>query len=59
MPDNLKSGVTKPHRYEPELNRTYEEMGEHYGTAIRPARPRRAATKPRWKWVSKWCSVGS
>ena len=45
VPDNLKSGVTKPHRYEPELNRTYEEMGEHYGTAILPARPRRPRDK--------------
>lgn len=45
VPDNLKSGVTKPSRYEPELNRTYEELGEHYGTAILPARPRRPRDK--------------
>lgn len=39
VPDQLKSGVTKPCRYEPGLQRTYEEMGAHYGTAIAPARP--------------------
>jgi transposase len=38
VPDNLKSGVTKPDRYEPSINRTYEEMAHHYGTFIVPAR---------------------
>ncbi len=45
VPDNLKAGVTRPHRYEPELNRTYAEMAAHYGTAILPAR----VAKPRDK----------
>jgi transposase len=45
IPDNLKSGVTIAHRYEPFLNRTYQEMAEHYGIAILPARP----VKPRDK----------
>ena len=40
VPDQLRSGVTGPHRYEPEIQRTYEEMGEHYGAAVLPARPR-------------------
>jgi transposase len=38
-PDNLKSGVTKACRYEPGVNRTYEEMAAHYGVAVVPARP--------------------
>jgi transposase len=38
VPDNLKSGVTRACRYEPELNRTYEEMAAHYGVAVIPAR---------------------
>jgi transposase len=38
VPDNLKSGVTKACRYEPDLNRTYEEMATHYGVAVIPAR---------------------
>ncbi len=45
VPDNLKSGVHLAHRYEPELNRTYEEMGQHYGVAIIPTR----SAKPRDK----------
>ena len=36
--DNLKSGVTKPHRYEPDINPTYAELAAHYGFAILPAR---------------------
>ena len=39
VPDNLKSAVTKACRYEPELNPTYAEFAEYYGTAILPARP--------------------
>lgn len=38
VPDNLKTGVTKAHRYEPDLNPTYAEMAAHYGVAILPAR---------------------
>jgi len=39
VPDNLRSGVSRAHRYEPELNRTYEEMAAHFGCAVIPARP--------------------
>jgi transposase len=39
VPDQLKSGVTIACRYEPFLQRTYEEMARHYGTAVLPARP--------------------
>jgi transposase len=39
VPDNLRSGVTRADRYEPELNRTYQEWAEHTGTCIVPARP--------------------
>jgi transposase len=45
VPDQLKSGVTRPCRYEPGVQRTYEEMAEHYGTTILPARPGRARDK--------------
>jgi transposase len=37
--DCLKSGVIRVCRYEPTIQRTYEEMATHYGTAILPARP--------------------
>lgn len=36
--DQLKSGVTVPCRYEPGIQRTFEEFGRHYGTVILPAR---------------------
>jgi transposase len=47
VPDNLKSGVSKACKYEPELNPTYSNMAEHYGCAILPARP----GKPRDKAI--------
>jgi len=39
IPDNLKSGVTRACRYEPELNPTYADLAAHYGVAVIPARP--------------------
>lgn len=45
VPDNLKSGVSKACRYEPDLNPTYHEMAVHYGTAVIPARARRPKDK--------------
>lgn len=46
VPDNLKSGVTTPDFYEPQLNKTYHEMADYYGTVILPARVRRPKDKP-------------
>lgn len=37
-PDNLKSGVVWADRYEPGINRTYEELASHYGAVVIPAR---------------------
>lgn len=45
VPDNLKSGVTDPCRYEPGVNRSYQEFAEHYGVAIMPARPKKPRDK--------------
>ena len=45
VPDNLKSGVTKACRYEPDINPTYQALAIHYGTAVMPARPRRPRDK--------------
>jgi len=45
VPDNLKSGVTDPCRYEPGVNRSYQEFAEHYGVAIIPARPKKPRDK--------------
>jgi transposase len=39
VPDNLKSGISDPCRYEPGINRSYHDFAQHYGTAVIPARP--------------------
>jgi transposase len=43
--DNLKAGVTAACRHEPGINRAYQEMAAHYGTAVLPARVRRPRDK--------------
>lgn len=43
--DNLRSGVQKSCRYEPELNATYQELAAHYGVAVLPARVRKPRDK--------------
>ena len=45
VPDNLLSAVSKACRYEPEVNPTYTELADHYGTAVVPARVRRPKDK--------------
>jgi transposase len=45
VPDNLKSGVTRAHRYDPDLNPAYAELAEHYSVAILPARVRKPRDK--------------
>src|SRR5207244_8891894 len=49
VPDQLRSGVTTPCRYEPGVHRVYAELAAHYGTTILPARP----AKPRDKAVAE------
>lgn len=45
VPDNLKAGVKQPCRYEPDLNPTYQDLAQHYGTAVIPARARKPKDK--------------
>ena len=45
VPDNLKTGVTANTRYETQLNESYRELSEYYGTAIVPARVRKPQDK--------------
>lgn len=45
VPDNLKSAVIKPNRYEPELNDNFRCFSEEYGTTILPARVRKPQDK--------------
>jgi transposase len=52
VPDNLKAGITKPSRYEPGINRTYQDLADHYGFVVLPARIRR----PRDKTSVSYCT---
>lgn len=45
VPDNLKSGVIKAHRYEPDLNPAYQDFAEAYAVTILPARVRKPRDK--------------
>src|SRR5947207_2137342 len=45
VPDNLKEGITKPSRYEPGINRTYQDLADHYDCVVLPTR----IVKPRDK----------
>lgn len=45
VPDNLKAGVSRACRYEPDLNPTYAEFAAHYGVAVVPARARKPRDK--------------
>ena len=40
VPDNLKTGVEKVTKSETVINKAYQDMAEHYGTAVIPARVR-------------------
>ena len=48
VPDQLRSAVTRPCRYEPDVNRTYEDLAAHYGAVVVPARPRKPPRRP-WR----------
>jgi transposase len=45
VPDNLKAGVSKACFYEPNINPTYLDMANHYGTVVIPTRVRRPKDK--------------
>jgi transposase len=45
VPDNLRSAVSKAHRYEPDLNPTYADLANHYAVAVLPARARKPRDK--------------
>jgi len=59
VPDQLKTGVTLACRYEPGIQRSYEELAAHYGAVVcRRVRASRA-TRPRSRWRYRWWSAGS
>lgn len=45
VPDNLRSAVSKPCRYEPQLNPSYLDLANHYNVAVMPARVRKPKDK--------------
>jgi transposase len=45
--DNLKGGVTKADRYDPDANPAFADMSHHYNVAVVPARPMRPKDKPK------------
>ena len=45
VPDNLRSAVSRSHRYDPQINPTYQDLARHYGVAVVPARVRRPKDK--------------
>jgi len=45
VPDNLRTGVSRACRYDPDLNPTYQELALHYGVGVVPARPYRPRDK--------------
>jgi transposase len=53
VPDNTKTGVSKAHRYDPDLNPTYYNFAVHYGFGVVPARPYR----PRDKVYASYCTL--
>jgi len=58
VPDNLKSGVAKSCRYEPDVNATYLDMAQHYGAAVIPARSGKPRDKAKVEaavlFVTRW-----
>ncbi|GAB3036682.1 IS21-like element ISPsy14 family transposase [Bowmanella dokdonensis] len=60
VPDNLKSAVTTPSKF-PEVNHSYQELAEHYGFVIDPARVRRPQDKSLAEigvlLVTRWITV--
>jgi transposase len=47
VPDCLKSAVTRVSLYDPDVNRTYTDLANHYGFGVVPARPGKPKDKPK------------
>jgi transposase len=60
VPDNLRSGVTRACRYDPDLNASYQQWAEHYRVAVVPARPYKPRDKAKVEvGVCRSSSAGS
>ena len=56
VPDQLRSAITRPCRYEPEVNRTYADLAAHYGAVVIPARPRKPRDKVQASYYAPSCT---
>ena len=58
IPDNIRAGVNKSCRYEPDINPTYQDMASHYRCAVIPTRIRspkdKAKVETGVKTVEQW-----
>jgi transposase len=54
VPDNLRAGVRKAHRYDPDVNANYQHLSEHYGFAIVPARANEPKDKAKVENAVGW-----
>jgi len=58
VPDNIKTGINKSCRYEPDINPTYQEMASHYRCVVIPTRIRspkdKAKVETGVKIVEQW-----
>ena len=61
IPDNCKTAVSKNTRYETVLNKSYQELAEHYNVAVVPARVRKpddkSAAEGSVRFVSTWITA--
>ena len=61
VPDNLKSGVSKACRYEPDINPTYQNLAQHYDAVVIPARPNKPRDKAKVEaavlLVTRWITA--
>lgn len=55
VPDNLRTGVTRPDLYDPKINRSYAELAAHYGVLIDPARASKPKDKARVERPMPYC----
>jgi transposase len=53
VPDQPRALIARPDRYEPAVNRLVEQLGEHYGVTVLPARP----GHPRDKESASYCTL--
>lgn len=59
VPDNLKSAVVKPDKYEPKINKALQDMGNFYHFAVVPCQRDHRPRRPLWKTRCVWFTVES